>query len=210
LADDEHTYIIKGPDPRLVFAEYAAYELAALAGIPVPEHALCMIPGRGDVYFASRKLPYRFAPEDLWEHDHVENREMLAETAVFDIWIANDDRNVGNLVAGKGDGDGRIRWYAIDFERAKALRGQEDLFTIMGVHPKQMWPKEQLGRFCSGLQVPRPVCDRIADLGRAVEPIVDAWNSDLALPRVDWCERTATVLSQRASRIHHLVQEAWS
>jgi hypothetical protein len=210
-ATDGNAYIIKGPEPSLVFAEYAAYELAAIVGVPVPEHALCMLPGDGgDVYFASRKKRLRLDPTGSWAHGVVANREMLSTTAAFDVWIANTDRNLGNIVGEPLGSDGQVQWFAIDFERAESLRGRLDLFAVMGIDPRRMHPHEQLGVFCRSGPIPLATCERIADSASSVIEIIGEWEADLLLPRIDWAERSATVLRQRAHRIHSLVQEAWA
>jgi hypothetical protein len=207
LATNGAAYIVKGPEPALVFSEYAAYELAGMVGIPVPEHALCTVSGK--VHFASRKMPYRFAPEDIVRLGHAENAEMLGATAAFDIWLANDDRNVGNFVAGVGATRETVRLYAIDFESAHALRGVKDRFAVMAMPVRSMMPKEQLGLICRQQPLPRGACDRIKTVGLALEGIITQWHGDLLLPRIEWSERACTILRQRSESIHQLVQEAW-
>lgn len=208
LATNGAAYIIKGPGPALVFSEYAAYELAGMVGIPVPEHALCTVSGL--VHFASRKLRYRFAPEDIVRLGHAENADVLGATAAFDIWIANDDRNVGNFVANPGATQNGVRLYAIDFEGAHGLRGVKDQFTVATLPVRSMMPKEPLGAICRRQALPQSTCDRIADGGRALEEIITRWNRDLLLPQIDWSERACTILRQRSELIHKLVREAWA
>lgn len=207
---DGHVYMIKGPAPAVVFAEHAAYELARQLGVPVPEYGLCMDPSDGQVYFASRRLLYRLDIEILLQAGVVENVDMLAQTAVFDIWIANNDRHISNIVAGDAEKLGMVRLYAIDFEGAHALRGEKDPFTIAAMDPRTFLPRERLGRLCKGQAIPWPICDRITELGGdALARIVEEWESDIGLPRVAWCERSITILDQRAKRIRQLVAEAW-
>jgi hypothetical protein len=201
--------VIKGPDPRLVFTEYAAYELAGRIGVPVPEHALCTSPVDGAVYFASRRLDFRFPPEAVLKTGRAENPEMLADTAAFDIWVVNNDRNLNNLVAGPSEDPDKVRLYAIDFEGAEGLRGVRDLFSLTAVDTRTLLPHEELRAKCCRYPLPVRACDHIADSRDAIEPIAAEWLADMGLPRLDWCERAASVLSSRADRIHTLVRDAW-
>ncbi|HET6230432.1 MAG TPA: HipA family kinase [Longimicrobiaceae bacterium] len=205
LATDGKTYIIKGPELPVVFAEHAGYSLAECLGLPVPEHALCSTPQ--GIVFASRKLPLRFAGDDMFATGSVVNPELLSFLSAFDVWIANEDRNVNNFV---GDYEGRgTKLFAIDFEKAHALNGRMDLFSVTARPPREMMPREGLGARCKGQPFPTEMCDRIAQNTNTLDRIVDNWHSDLGLSRITWADRARSILTQRAQRISSLVQEAW-
>lgn len=168
-----------------------------------------MLPSNGQVYFASRRMPHRFGPDAILQAHLAENPGMLADAAALDVWIANDDRNLGNLVGGPAVDPGLIRLYAIDFEGSAVLRGEKDRFSIMTTHPRTLLPSEPLLPLCRRQPIPSRVCDFIADWSEPLEPIANEWLADLALPRLDWCEQASAALTMRAERIHTLVKEAW-
>jgi hypothetical protein len=211
-ASDGNSYIIKGPDLPLVFSEAAAYELAGLIGLSVPEFALCLLPGSNELWFGSRRKAFRHSADVLLRTGRVSNPNLLSEAVAFDVWVANDDRNLGNLVADSVNLGGRnlLELYAIDFERSQILAGRADRFRVAAMHPRTFWPREEMGRICRGLSRPEPFCERI--LGLRPDEIHGALTKILVglnMPPVGWFDTAVDVLNQRRERIHSLVAEAW-
>ncbi|MDB4886997.1 MAG: hypothetical protein JWN79_2435, partial [Gemmatimonadetes bacterium] len=64
-ASDGFDYFIKGPEIEVVVAEAVGYELAARAGLDVPEWALCRASHDEDVFFASRAMRVRSGVDQL-------------------------------------------------------------------------------------------------------------------------------------------------
>lgn len=204
--------MLKGPDHQVVFSETIAYELAATVGLRVPAYGLCHVPWGDGIYFASEKLGHRHSLELLWPTEKIANRELLSQVIVFDIWIANIDRNIGNLVYDSFvDGsETRLIIYAIDFEKSEVLRGDKDRFTIEALPLENMWPRETLGKLCNGLPVPYEFCTRIESITEdEVATAFGVWEDDLGLPRIEWSERARSHLMSRARRIRNLVHEVW-
>lgn len=211
-ATDGHTYILKGPETSVVFAEAACYQLAAHVGLSVPPCRLCTLPGSGGVLFASRELRTRSALETLVTTGKVLNPELLEETIAFDVWVANEDRNMGNIVGEPRatNGTGTVKLYAIDFEKAAVLAGT-DRFTVTAMPAARFWPTGVLGDLCGSLTVPTGFCARISAVQRAaVAGLVQQTVWDLNMPQVPWIDTAIDVLVQRASRIVTLVNEVWN
>lgn len=211
-ATDGHTYILKGPETSVVFAEAACYQLAALVGLSVPPCRLCTLPGSGSVVFASRELRTRSALETIVRTGRTLNPELLEETIAFDVWVANEDRNMGNIVGEPHvtNGTGIVRLYAIDFEKAAVLAGI-DRFSVTAMPAAKFWPTGVLGDLCGGLTVPTEFCGRISEVQRpAIAGLVQQTVWDLNMPQVPWIDTAIDVLVQRAARIVALVHEVWN
>jgi hypothetical protein len=78
----------------------------------------------------------------------VRNFDMLAKLIVLDTWLANNDRNIGNLLGRDAGSDGEIEFVAIDFEKAAVVRKSAPLIEIPMMPPKSFWPRGLLGEMC--------------------------------------------------------------
>ncbi len=165
--EDGVTYYLKGPDGAVITAEALAYQLASLVGLTVPDSAMVEVPGEG-VCFGSRAIRVRSGLEEILSGGLAVNPELLAECIVFDTWIGNDDRNMGNIVGEpeRVAGIVRARLHAIDFEKAKVLRGIGVIEMGM-IAPRAYWPNEQLGRLARGTGIPAAFCERVAAVKEA-------------------------------------------
>lgn len=210
-ATDGFRYFLKGPDPRVVFAEALCYELACLLELYVPEHAVCMHPETREVLFASREKCVRSGIQELIDEGRVTNADLLAGVIVFDVWVANKDRNMGNIVGDPvhGNGRGTVTLYAIDFEKAMAVRS-DDRFSVAAIDPSSLWPREDLGRLCTRRPVPGGLCDRVAGLARdVIAGTIEQTIQDLEYMSVPWRRTAEDVLVERSTKIHELVREVW-
>ena len=201
--------VLKGPERGVVFAEASAYELANLIDLPVPPHGLCTVPGHPDPWFCCEKLDGRFPVDYWWQNERLANRNDLYDTIVFDVWIGNHDRNMGNLVLHSEDHF--IRLHAIDFERAAVLRGEPDRFTLNTWEARRFWPRERLGRLVRGAAIPWPTCERIQELRESqIDGVMQEVRMDMDLADIPWLDASASALVERKARLRELVQEAWN
>jgi hypothetical protein len=210
LGSDGHRYILKGPDPVVVIAEALAYELAAVVGLNVPPCAFCRIPGQHDIWFASRAQRQRGVDQLLFT-DKIVNPELVPDCIAFDVWIANKDRNMGNLVGDPAGGRGgdTIELFAIDFEKADVLRGTS-IFMVETMKPDSWWPRDELGRQCRGLPKPSQMCERIRRVHEhTIDGIFARLEHALEGMNIAWAEAGMRQLCSRASRIDRLVEEVW-
>lgn len=213
MAEDGMDYILKGPDASVVFAEAAAYELAGLLDLPVPPCAGCIDPASTDVWFGSREMQSRFSLDHLLARDRVQNSSMIPQTIVFDVWIGNPDRNMGNFVGATvgTDGTSAVNLRAIDFEKAQVLRGDRDEFRVTAMDPEGFWPAGELGEICSGFTLPTTVCDEIQRLveGGRIAGVLEQLVWDLDFPDVPWLDAAVRLLTSRGHDIRMWAEEAW-
>jgi hypothetical protein len=210
LAKDGNLYYLKGPELEVVVAEAVGYELASMVGLPVPHYALCHVPGDG-ICFASRELPTQ-SLEPLLERGRITNPAFLPSCIAFDIWVANEDRNLNNLVAIPRvlAAGAHAELYAIDFEKSHILRGT-DFLTVGAMESQRFWPTGLLGTFCASCQFPDGPCDTISEIRQEqIEGIFERLSWSLDGARITWAESATHQLASRARRINVLAEEAWN
>jgi hypothetical protein len=126
-----------------------------------------------------------------------------------DTWLANDDRNMGNLV-GSSLGDGRIDVFMIDFEKSRTL-AENPFMGSGGVEPTRLWPRDELGDFLRRVRparTPEAVLDRIRgfsqhQISELILPVA------AELPFIGWQDSSIEVLFRRAQNIDRLVEAVW-
>src|SRR5258708_4339649 len=93
------SYFVKGPALEIVFAEIAGCLLAREVGLTVPEVAACHL--QDDVFAGSQQIEDAIREIDPWlpRPQKIQNFGELFETVVVDAWLANKDRNIGNVLA---------------------------------------------------------------------------------------------------------------
>jgi hypothetical protein len=210
-ATDGRMFYLKGPAPEIVVAEVLGYTLATQVGLPVPGAALCRLRGEQAIYFASEAVGYHSALDRLVRSEDVYNPNFLGDCIAFDVWTANDDRNIGNIVGRSvpGTEPGTVELLAIDFEQAHILHG-DDFLAIGAMPPRGWWPKDVLGSKCRGLSQPDDMCMRIGVVTRdRLDGIMHSVMMAMDFQPVPWAERAAFQLANRASKISTLVREAW-
>lgn len=210
-ASDGQTYVLKGPATEVVFPEAVCYQLASLVGLSVPECRLCSHPGQGSVFFASKEVRTRSEIEIFIKDRKVVNPELLPHTVAFDVWVANEDRNLGNIVGEpySTNGTGVVKLYAIDFEKSAPLRGV-NRFTVTALAAKKFWPTGQLGEICRGYELPVDFCKQIAAVQRsAIDSVIQRTIWDLNMAAVPWADSAVDVLEHRAQNIFTLIREVW-
>lgn len=203
---DGKDYFLKGPDLNVAVPELVAHLLAGLLGLPVPPFGVAKV--GGEFYFASEEIQNRNV--DLWiRRNALANPEALLETVVFDVWIANRDRNMSNFVGEIAPNMRDMYLYAIDFEKSMALQGPHPITTVPTRNPKDFWPREELGRLLRGKNPPRDFCGKIAGLRR--DRVVDCFDRVVShVGQIPWAENSVKVLSDRAKRIESHVEEVWA
>ena len=209
-SDGERYYFKRGTLDGVV-AEVLGYSLAEAVGLPVPRWALCRMPPRNDIYFASEAMSFNSAVDSLIAAGAVTNTEFLKECIAFDIWTANTDRNAGNVVASAAPGRrGHVELFAIDFEQAKVLNGT-DFLKIGSLHSSECWPRGALASCCQSLAYPSDMCGRIE---RMTEPAINEAladvETDIEFPRPSWLDAAKWQAGKRAAQIQELVKEAWN
>jgi len=209
--EDGESYVVKGPDPDIVRAETLAHLLAAELGIETPEFALGRYPDddRGQLYFASVKLTDAMRDVDVLLASKIDAASVvfLGELVTFDAWIANFDRNIGNLLARKrGSGWGLV---AIDFEKSQTMRGSAPIVETGSLDPKKLRPTGLLGKVIKPPLQADGFIRRLKELddmqieavvGR-VKSAIGAWPS---------AESTIKVLKQRKNQIDKIIKEIWT
>jgi hypothetical protein len=165
----------------------------------------------GDLYAGTETVPAPLRNIRHWFRDlhRINNNGGLFTVVAVDTWLANNDRNMGNLV-GSSLGDGRIDIFMIDFEKSRTLR--ENPFTgSTAIEPKSLWPTGELGEILREIrpqQCPAPGLRRIHEL--AAQEIATAVIAVAAeLPFIHWHESSVELLLKRAQNIHNLVEAVW-
>lgn len=211
---DGHQYYVKGPETPILVAEAVGYELAEAVGLRVPDWAWCYGPSDRQVYFASLGKRVRIALDVLLTRDAIQRREFLCTCIALDIWIANNDRNMGGIVAEPIGGvkGSEVHFVAIDFEKSAILRGISRFEVTERYPPKTCWPNDELARHCVGLPFPTSTCDRISEMTEdSIAAMLASVSRDLgARHAVDWSDGASNFLASRARRIHDLVREGWN
>lgn len=202
---DELTYFLKGPEIEIVAAEAFAHLLARLVDLPVPDFGLARIDD--DTYFASLEAQIRNVGHFL-ANGKITNPQTLQETIVFDVWVANTDRNLGNFVGQVTPNPNHVRILPIDFEKSASIRERTPIVQIPMIPVRDFWPSEDLGRIASGSRLPEDFCGRIAAV--TSNQITHCAGVVAAhLPQYEWGDSTVRVLKTRASQIVRLCREVW-
>ncbi len=208
------SYVVKGPDPAVVVAEAVGYLLARLVGLAVPQFALGVRAGLGHLYFASRKLLVARDITHLLRRHQSPTLDAIRRIVAFDVWIGNQDRNMGNLLVAPDDPEetGGVTQpiVAIDFEKAVAIREQHAIMASASVPPTTLWPRAGLGETLRGGHPPRAMIDRISDVSdieietavTSVERVVEAFTSA-------WASSVVQALRRRRKALPELLAEVW-
>jgi hypothetical protein len=207
------SYFVKGPDIEIVFAEVVGCMLAREAGLSVPDIALCE--GDDDEQYAGSAkvdsnlrdaLPWVRAPQ------RVVNFEDLFGAVVVDVWLANNDRNIGGLVARPHHSKGNVELVFLDFEKSVALRPNPRVSSAM-LEPRKLWPSGILGEELhqrKRLYPPVVMLNQIRSLAadRCAE-IIHGVAAATRIP-ITWADDSISALSHRASIIQQLAEEVWA
>jgi hypothetical protein len=209
-ASDGQRYFFKGPDPHIVLGEVLGYSVAEIVGLQVPSWALCRMPPKNDIFFASEAMSFSGGIESLISARQVTNPHFLEDCVAFDVWTANTDRNVGNVVANPDPAHpGKAELFAIDFEQAQVLNGT-DFLTVGQVEPRLCWPTGILAALCREIEFPSNMCRSIGAVTiDDVDRVVEEMEADIEFPRGEWVSSAKRQLVSRGGRIETLVREAW-
>lgn len=206
---DDHSYFVKGPEPEIAFSEIAGCLFAAEAGVLVPEVAVCSF--QDENYCGSRKVVDSLRDVSPWlgSPHRVRNFGDLYAIIVVDAWLANDDRNMGNVL-GRPVRGSEIELVMIDFEKSRTLRPNPIIESGM-VEPRRLWPTDELGqalRQRKPLQAPQLIVDRIGRVSRerCAEIIAEVVEN---FGQVAWSENSIEAVSRRAARIAEIAGEVW-
>jgi hypothetical protein len=209
LDSDGETYFVKGPEPEIVFAELAGCVLANAVGLTVPCAKACTF---SNGIFAGTKAvsAVRVIEPYLRKPALTKNYQEVFDAIIVDVWLANADRNMGNIVGYPGDGE-RLELVFIDFEKSTALRPSPIINSTM-IEPRKLWPSDELGvllRNSKPLTTPTRVLESIEVMDEnacnlLIHPVSEA------LGGVEWATDCAAALGRRAKRIRNLAEELWA
>lgn len=205
-------YFIKGPELEIVFAEIAGCLLAREVGLIVPDVAACEF--AGETYAGSVKVDEAVRDIEPWLNrpQRVTNFDDVFRSIVVDLWLANKDRNIGNILGDPRPGRGRIDLVFIDFEKSATLRQYPMVRTPL-LDPRELWPSGILGaalRRNKPLIPPADIIDRIRSLtdqrySEIVNEVEVAINVE-----IEWKDGCVGVLSQRGAQIRQLSEALWA
>jgi hypothetical protein len=198
-------HFLKGPELNVLVPEVIAHLLARMVGLAVPQFGVALW---GDkVYFASEEVQNQNV--GAWvKRKAIANPQVMLEAVVFDIWLANQDRNLGNFVGEVDQTSHKMHLYAIDFEKSLTLRGPHPITSVPTVDPRKFWPRDELGRLLRGERPPTYFCERISAIPRnGIEVCFDKLMAHIG--RVPWSENSVKVLTDRARNLRKHLQEAW-
>ena len=207
-------YFVKGEDDhRIVLAEAISHVFAGLLEIPVPSYAVGRFGGNGPAVFASSVVDNATRDVSLWiQRGKVSNPDMLTRLVALDVWVANNDRNMGNLLGRPSNTDANmIELVAIDFEKAAVVRKTAPLIEIAAMPAKGFWPRGDLGTRCkSFLKWSNADLERISAVSD--ENIAQVVASCVAAVRCDSAQNDSIshVLKKRRDGISVLVKEVWN
>lgn len=156
--------ICKGPPDEVCAVECAAYSLAERLNIRTPRWGIADFGGVVLFVCEQQEVPH---VQPLLDSNRVTNLELLDQLLVFDMWIANTDRTMANLV-GAPDislNHGHIEILAIDFEKSQVLRAG-NIVAITALDPSHMLPH---GALLGHLQRNGRVIERTIDNIRTLD-----------------------------------------
>jgi hypothetical protein len=208
-ATDGRTFYIKNKSIEVIFKEVTGCRLAASCGLKVPDSYLCEF--QSEIYAGVVAVPKAQRSMRPWlkSMDKINNTDDLYNVIAVDTWLANNDRNMGNLV-GCASKDGRIDVYMIDFEASLALGPNP--FTSTAIDPKALWPTAELGAILKvgkPKECPQGILEKIHQIQeKTIRSVVQPTAETLG--GVTWSEDSIEVLLRRAAKIDAYVHDVWS
>jgi hypothetical protein len=206
---DGTTYYVKGWDSEVAFSEVVGCLLAREVGLRVPAAAVCSFGGQLCAGVMEVERPIRSIAPWLRRADRILNRNDLYAVIAVDTWLANDDRNMSNVVGSPAE-DGRIMLSMIDFEKSRTLRRNPTIESAR-VAPRALWPTSELGGVLRQSKPQMPPADTVQRIEALTRQRIESIIRPIAeeLPFVDWQENSIDVLLNRAARIRALLEEVW-
>lgn len=206
--------VMKNNDLETVIAECLGSALADLVGLSIPPWGITEAPGTNVPWFCS-EMQLRTHAEDVLRRNQVLNPEIIADTIVFDIWTANDDRNMGGFVphVPAHAPVNKVELLTIDFESCLLCRGKS-IFEINSLPASRFRPRSEVSRHVptADRKPYERMCQRLALLRK--EQLAAAFDR-LAIPSrgilqplpMQWRESAEAALLQRAHKIGFILQE---
>ncbi len=210
IAGDSTRYYLKDKDSAYVQAEMLALALADLVGLEVSSGGVTRIPNSDVEWFASEEVEIRSGIDMLIKIGAARNVSVLADCIAFDVWVANDDRNMGGVVARAAStgANAEVDLVLIDFESASVLRGTSGI-VVSTIPLTKYWPRNQLGQLCKGQLFPEAMVRRISALSKSeIQRVVDDVKTELGRPLLgeEWI---VPQLVSRAASIRRLCTDLW-
>jgi hypothetical protein len=205
------TYFVKGPDQIIAFAELAGCLLARAVDLTVPPVAVCHFAGHS--YCGTQEIATIGRNVLPWlKPDRAANFDELYAAIVVDAWMANVDRNAGNVVC-RAATKGRVELVMIDFEKSAALRPNPLISSTM-TEPQKLWPSEEIGLIARKTRPLHPPAAMIARIKALCEKRVDieAIITAAANPfgPLEWSSGCVDALIKRGLSIQKIAGEVWS
>jgi hypothetical protein len=208
--DQQGSYVVKGPEVGVVAAELAAYAFARRLNVAVPDWSAARLPSKPGIFFASHKLEGAIRDVEPWlRRRDPKLLTELGQIVILDIWLANEDRNLGNLLGRPAGENRRVELVAIDFEKAATLRHAQPIISTANLPPERLWPREDLGRALAGWPAPADFIGHVEGLAdEDIQRVVD--NTRQVLGDIfTWADSSINVLCARRRRIGDLAREVW-
>lgn len=208
-ASGNFRWYVKDRDVKIVFAELCAYALAEAVGVATPPCGIWIEPQTEVKWFACREVLGRSGVvEELL--DGTAPTSPVLDCAVFDVWIANVDRNEGGFVA-RSPRPGQLEVLAIDFEKARTLDGTSR-FELATLPASSFLPSGRIANLVKASAIPAGALMRIESMGsqRIANIVHSAVQAVGGTQVIGWTESTISVLETRAANIRSLSREVWS
>ncbi len=211
IARNGRRYVVKRDTVTTVVAEALGYGLAELVHLPVPPFALSRIKETPGFAFCSEYQARNDVLRYL-ERGQLVNPEIVGDTLVFDLWVANDDRNVMAFVGHIPETAalGQLEALAIDFECSQLLRG----VSPISVNMLKLAPRPEVKRYLQlGADPFTVMCRRIKALTDSqIAGVFNRLRFQGEAPLFPalypvWADSAIRALINRASRIDALVNE---
>ncbi len=211
---DGNHYVTKGTgDVGMVVAELVGYKLAELLKIPVPGFGVGRFGADGEPLFVSEMVGDAQRDVAPWlKKKLVTNGDAVLRLLALDVWIANNDRNMGGLLGRPVQSEpGKIEIVAIDFEKAQVVRHDTPLVGIPLMNPKAFWPTGTLGKLCREvLNLDVGIVTEFAgftdgQVGQVVDSCVAAVGDGFTRR-----DSVCFTLRKRLAKLTDLVKEAWA
>jgi hypothetical protein len=175
---------------------------------PVPDVAACEF-DQG-TYAGSTKVDDAVRDVEPWlnRRKQIRNFDDLFGVLVVDVWLANKDRNIGNVL-GRPLHGGKIEFVFMDFEKSVALHPSPIVSSTM-LKPRELWPSGALGRELRAQRPLFPPVDMIEKIqSLATERCAEIIHESVVamdIP-VSWEDDSVNALSKRAGKIQELAEE---
>lgn len=210
-------FCVKGDDDlQIVLAELIGHMMAGLCGVLVPHYAVGRFVANGPLCFCSQIVGDAIRDVQFHlEKSKVTDFAALSKIILLDIWLANNDRNIGNLLGrSRPDiGSSVVDLVAIDYEKSLVVRSVAPLVEITHKLPiGALWPRGVLGVLCKQRAVLLPtLVDELKSISETqITTVVVKSLVALGAHTTDRAETIVGALLARQSKLGQLAKAEWN